>query len=199
MKWMYLVPGLLIALIMAAILIPVWLHFYRIKKRKFGKCKIKSKLSRFCGLRKYRILEDVRFTVHNKPIVVPYIVVGIFGVLLINIIEDNGTIYGNVDDQHWVCDDEKQKRWYIPNWVKTNEAIVEQIRHGLSKRKVYKTQIDAVTVFPYRKRELSVSTSLPVIRANKFSSYLHRDRFNKDNNVDIEKMTEIIRQIAAEQ
>lgn len=76
---------------------------------------------------------------------------------------------------------------------------MEQIRHGLSKRKVYKTQIDAVTVFPYRKRELSVSTSLPVIRANKFSSYLHRDRFNKDNNVDIEKMTEIIRQIAAEQ
>ena len=196
MKWIYLLPGVLIAAAAALILTPVTVHFHRIKKRKLAKCKIKPTLSRFCGLRKYRLLEDVRFTLDGKPVVVPFVVVGIFGILVVTAIEDNGNIYGNVDDKHWVCDDEKEKRWYIPNWVKTNEAIVDQIRRGLNKRKIYKTQIDAITVFPYRKRDLSVATTLPVIRTSKFSSYLGHDRFNKENHIDIENMSEIIRQIA---
>ena len=198
MKWIYLLPGILIVVILLIVLIPVFLHFHRIKKRKLAKCKIRPVLSRFCGLRRYRILEDVRFMVHGKPVVVPYVVVGIFGILIITTIEDNGNIYGNLDDKHWVCDDEKEKRWYIPNWVKTNEAVVEILRRGLSKREIYRTQIDAITVFPYRKRDLSVSTSLAVIRTSKFSSYLNRDRFNKENKVDIEKMADVVKQIAAE-
>lgn len=197
MELVYLIAALLVVVAAAVVLVPVFLHFYRVKHRKLAKHKLKSTLSRFCGLRRYRLLEDVRFDVGGKPVVVPFLVVGIFGILVVTAIEDNGSIYGNVDDKHWVCDDEKSKRWYIPNWVKVNESIVETLRMGLSKRNIYKTQIDAITVFPYRKRELSVASSLPVIRMGKFSGYINRDRFNKENRVDIDKMSEIVLQIAA--
>lgn len=197
MEPIYLLTAALAAVVAIVVLVFVFLHFYRVKKRKFAKCKIKPTLSRFCGLRKYRILEDVRFDIGEKPIVVPYVVVGIFGILVVTTIEDNGSIYGNVDDEHWVCDDEKNKRWYIPNWVKVNDSIVETLRKGLSKRNIYKTQIDAVTVFPYHKRELSVSSALPVIRTNKFSGYINRDKFNRENHVDIENLSKIVLDIAA--
>ncbi len=73
-----------------------------------------------------------------------------------------------------------------------NQAHIDCIRHILGKENVYSVNIENLVVFSNKKVQLFIPNKLPIINIKKLSKYLRKDSFEKDNNFDVEKITNIL-------
>ncbi|MEG0017824.1 MAG: nuclease-related domain-containing protein [Hydrogenoanaerobacterium sp.] len=150
-------------------------------------------LRRYSAIRSYKVLADVTLTDGTKKVHLDYIMVGFFGLLLVNAEVQNADYYGGEKDEQWAFV-KKDVKTRFDNPLKEGETAMELLRSSFAKNDIYSIQMEQIVVFTasFRKTALYVKDTLPVVKVRKLGAFLDKTRFEKDNDVDVEKLCEII-------
>ena len=184
--------AVLAACVVAAVLI--WLLVRRSKTVDGRKKRVAGALKKFAALHNFKVLSDVTLPAAKDTTVhVDNILVGYFGVLLVNAEVAEADYYGEERDETWtIVQNEVKTR--IPNPLRAGEAAMEAVRAIFVKNNVFNIQMEQLVVFtsPFRKHALYVKDSLPVVNLRRLNALLGKTRFEKDNGVDVDLMAGLI-------
>ncbi len=153
---------------------------------KQGEKKVAHKLKWFAGIRNFKVINDIYLPLYDKTTQIDHILIGYFGMLVIETKNYKGDVYGNPKEKEWlhIVGDDKNK-FYNP--LMQNQTHIDAIRHILAKEKIYKINIDSLIVFTGgRKSHLYIPKNLPIIKVKKLGGFLRKSAYEKDNNVDID-------------
>lgn len=187
----YILGGIAAVLILAAVL-SVLLKKRKIKKLGIdGEKKVARVLRKFAGIRSFKVINDLYLPLYDKTTQIDHVLIGFFGILVIETKNLKGEIYGDPKKKDWlhIVGDQKHKLY---NPLMQNQAHIDCIRHILGTENIYSVNIESLVVFSNKKVQLFVPNKLPVINIKKLNKLLHKERFEKDNNFDVEKITNVL-------
>ncbi|MEG0693041.1 MAG: nuclease-related domain-containing protein [Oscillospiraceae bacterium] len=187
----YILGGIAAVLILAAVL-SVLLKKRKIKKLGIdGEKKVARVLKKYAGIRSYKVINDLYLPLYDKTTQIDHVLVGFFGILVVETKNLAGEVYGDPKKKEWLhVVGTKKHQLYNP--LMQNQAHIDCIRHILGKENMYSVNIESLVVFSNKKVQLYVPNKLPIINIKKLKKYLHKDRFEKDNNFDVEQITNIL-------
>lgn len=189
----YYIIGGIVAVIILALILSAVLKKRKIKKLGIdGEKKVARVLKKFAGIRSYKVINDLYLPLYDKTTQIDHVLVGFFGILVVETKNLAGEVYGDPKKKDWLhIVGSKKHKLYNP--LMQNQTHIDCIRHLLGKENMYSVNIESLVVFSNKKVQLYVPNKLPIINISKLRKYLHRDRFEKDNNFDVEKITSILR------
>ena len=157
--------------------------------------KVTAKLKSYSRLRRYQVLTDVTVPYKDGHKTISHILVGIFGIILVDAHEFSGELYGTAEDKKWTYIPKKGARQQPDSLSLDLQAKADAVRTLLAANKVYRLTIDSVNVVQNSEKGLMlyVPQSLPVIRLKRLSAMLGKSKYDKDEGVDIEKVTGILK------
>lgn len=157
--------------------------------------KVTAKLKSYSRLRRYQVLTDVTVPYKDGQKTISHILVGIFGIILVDAHEFSGELYGTAEDKKWTYIPKKGARQQPDSLSLDLQAKADAVRTLLAANKVYRLAIDSVNVVQNSEKELMlyVPQSLPVIRLKRLSAMLGKSKYGKDEGVDIEKVVGILK------
>ncbi len=161
---------------------------------RYVRTKVTAKLKSFSRLRGYKVLTDVTIPYKDGEKTISHVLVGIFGILVVDAHEFRGELYGTADDKKWTYIPKKGQRQQPESLTLDLQAKVDAIRTLLAANKIYRLTIDSVNVVDSSEKALAlfVPQSLPVIRLNRLSAMLGKSKYEQDAGVDIEKVASIL-------
>lgn len=166
---------------------------YRLRKiGKDGEKKVSKRLKKFAGIRSYKVIDDLYLPLYDKTTQIDHILVGFFGLLVVETKNMKGEIYGDPKKKDWLHI-VGGKKYNLYNPLMQNQAHIDCLRHILGKEKIYNVNIESAVVFANKKVELYIPKGLPIFPLKKLSKLLHQSRFEKDNNYDVEQIVSILR------
>lgn len=185
----------IIAIIAVAILAAVLMTVYYCKKKnaKFRQRGIKGekKVSRILKKktigRPWKVINDIYLPLYDKTTQVDHILIGPFGVLVLETKNYVGEVYGSPSDREWsqVCGHEKHK-FYNP--LMQNKTHIDCIRHLFVKENIFNIDMTGLVVFADKKVQLYMPKDLPILRINKLKRELRKSKYDKDKGVDVDKI-----------
>ena len=154
-------------------------------------------LKRFALLRGFKVFSDVQFSHKGIEFHVENMLVGHFGILMINTLGGRGAYYGQLDGKTWQFVTDK-KRESLPNLATLQDDTIMALRGVLSQNKVYSVPMEALIVLTNRskKTQMHITNDGRIFLPGKLKPYLDKTKFEKDAGVDIGKIAEVIGQIA---
>lgn len=185
--WYYIGGFLLIVL---AVLV---IFFVYRKKRNDrigvkGEKKVARILKPWAFMQNYKVINDLYLPLYDKTTQIDHVVIGFFGLIVIETKNLGGEIYGNPKEKNWTHIMGSQKHT-LYNPVMQNQAHIDCIRHWLGKENIYNIAIDNVVVFANNKAELYLTTSDAVIlKIKHLKKLLHKAKYEKDKDVDVERV-----------
>lgn len=194
-------PYLIIAIVIIVLILAL-LAYRAIIKRKLIKAgkdgeKIVSKiLRRYAIPRSYKVLEDVYLPLYDSVTQIDHILIGFFGILVVETKNTTGEVYAQPNDKEWaVVDSKTGKKKYIYNPIMQNKTHVEAIRYLLTSNKMYKIDIDSLVVFTAHKKadKLYIKKGFPVILSKTLPKFLRKDRYETDKEIDVDQVFEVIK------
>lgn len=176
-----------IALAVIAVLVLIWyLYQQNLKKRGIdGERKVARKLKRFAGIRSYKVINDLYLPLYDKTTQVDHVLIGFFGLIVVETKASGGEIYGDPKEKNWLHIMGK-KRHTMYNPLMQNQAHVDCIRHLLGKEKIYNVNIESIVVFTNKKADLYIPKKLPILKLKALSKFLHQPRFSEDKDFDVD-------------
>lgn len=194
---------LAVAIAVVAIVVGVWLPMFLRKRRlmkigKVGEKKVAGVLKSFALPRSYKVINDLYLPLYDKTTQVDHVLIGFFGILVVETKAVSGEVYGDPKKKDWLHitgsskHPEKQKRYEMYNPLMQNQAHVDCIRHILGLENLYNINIESLVVFTAKKVDLYMPNKLPIIRLKKLKRFLRQDRFEKDQNYDVDKLYEAL-------
>ncbi len=175
-----------------AIILVIWLMLF-IKKQKIikigkdGEKKVARALKKYAGIRSYKVINDLYLPLYDKTTQVDHILIGFFGILVIETKNLSGEIYGDPKKSDWLhIIGNKKHTLYNP--LLQNQTHIDCIRHLLGKENIYNINIESLVVFSAKKVNLFVPNKLPIIVLKKLKKFLRQPRFTTDKDVDVEKL-----------
>lgn len=196
---LYAVPAIILLAPTTAL---IWHYFAHVRVKKpayYGK-QVQKILKRYALIHKYKVLKDISFQSGKKTAELPHVLLGSFGVLIVTTLDKRGFYYGNAKDRTWIYDNSKT-RVEIPNpYLKTQKAI-EVMRDLFSKNEIYSVPIEQIIVYDsYVKKSLCfVDNAVTTIRLSKLKGYLQKEKYEKDNGVNVEKVSAFLSANAVQQ
>ncbi len=186
-----IIPLAAIALIVAAIVIRTAVLR---SKNIYLHRKVTARLKGYARLRGFKVLTNVRLTYKGGEKLVSHVLVGIFGILLVDVHELAGDLYGTADDKKWTYVPKKGKRQQLDSLTLDLQAKAEAVRELLGTHKLYRMTIDSINVVQNGEKRLVlyVPESLPLIRVRKLSAFLNKVKYDTDAGVDMEKIAAIL-------
>lgn len=174
------------------ILVAVCARLLRIRKLKKlgieGEKKVAAKLKKFSGIRSFKVINDLYLPLYDKTTQIDHILIGFFGILVLETKNFKGEVYGDPKKKDWLhIVGGKKFNFYNP--LMQNQAHIDCIRHIFAQEKIYSVNIESAIVFSNKKVQVYVPNGLPIIRMQKLSKFLHQPKFEKDNNFDVELLT----------
>ena len=151
-------------------------------------------LRRWCAVRRYRLLENVVTTCKGQRLKTDFIVVGIFGVLLVNVFPKDADLYGNDGDAAWMVKKSQTDRRTIPNPIDQCDRVIASLREAFAGQKVYKIPMEQFYIYPCRRFKCFVADRYPVYLFSKFKALLTRDKYHEEKDIDMEQLEALIRQ-----
>ena len=185
-----------IALIIFACYIPKMLRTSRLKKQgRVGEEKVATILKKYALMRDYKVINDISIPLYDGCTQIDHILIGTFGLLLIETKSHKGDIYAEPREKEWVhIIGGKKQRIYNP--LLQNKAHIDALRYQLQKNKVYKVPVEAVVVFSAeKKKNLYIEKGHPIIEIENLKKFLHQERFERDNGVDVQKLYNFLKSI----
>lgn len=188
------------ALVMGALLIFVIIYFIvkAMKKRrtdrigKNGEKRVAKMLDRFARKHNGYALHDLYLPLYDKTTQVDHVLLGQFGMLVIETKAANGEVYGTETDREWVhIIGEQRHKLYNP--LLQNKAHVDCIAHLLRVEKIYKVRIDSLVVFAGKKIQLNIPKGMPVITSSLLKSYLKKPHYQEDCGIDAKAVYEVLK------
>ena len=192
---------LLVTVIVAIVLVFVVLYFTgkkllqlrKIRVGKNGEKKVGRALEKIArkSSNRYRVIHDIYLPLYDKTTQIDHIVIGRFGMVVVETKAMNGEIYGTEKDNDWanVVNDRKT-RFYNP--LLQNKTHVDCVRHILKKENIYRIQVDSLVVFSQKTAILNIPRKLPVITINLLKKYFKKSRYRQDHQVDVERTYEAL-------
>lgn len=190
LKEILITIGIVVAAV-GLIILAVWLRArLLVKKGVYTRKKVAGILSGYAALRRYKVLKDVSIPVSSGSVLCDFVVVGIFGVLVVNCLEANGEVYCNLSADRWAVAG-KKKTVKVENPIKRTEKGVFAMREHFSRQKLYKMQIDSISVYSPKSVPCDAG-GLPLVSLKKLKSMLEREKYHTDNGVDMEKVARVL-------
>lgn len=193
--------SVIITIVVVAFIAAVVIAWYltktlRFSKGNYGKKTVKSVLKRYAFSRNYKVLENVEMEFNGKTQTIDFVLVGFFGLLFVSALQGKGDFYGDFKEEHWsFVDSEKKVRFDNP--VMEMEKKVDMFRALMAKKKVYNLKIDTAVVIVGAKSDVPmylshVGNENIVMTVNQFKKLLEKEKFEKDNNVDVPALVDIL-------
>ena len=114
-----------------------------------------------------------------------------YGTIAVNAVYEKGDIYGNANDDEWVCVPTAavSNKHYFANPVKSQLGVVRFFKEIYKKEKVKGGFSDSCVVFPYSKTELYVTPKhINAFTLAGFKVKLNDAKYAADNKADVEAM-----------
>ena len=175
---------------------------YRRKNKTYAKRKVSALLKRFSGIRSFRVMNDITLPLNDRLIPVDHILIGFFGIMIVDSRDERGNVYGNDGQKTWVQvtgkkdRPETEKRQNFPNPVMENQLRVDAVRKILTTNQVYKTEIESYVVFAEKKVQLAVGKIPTVLSYKDFKKLLGKERYSADGPVDVKEIASLLSQNA---
>jgi hypothetical protein len=122
---------------------------------------------------------------------IDHVVIGKFGVVVVETKALNGEIYGTDKDENWThIAGEKKSYFYNP--LNQNKAHIDCIKHIFRKENIFRVNVDSLVVFSQKTVILNIPRGLPVISLPLLKKYFKKSRYKQDNGVDVERVYETL-------
>ncbi len=172
-----------------AICIGGYFAFRALKKRstdrigKRGEKKVGKILDRFAARNNAYTLHDVYLPLYDTTTQIDHLLIGSFGILVVETKATGGSVYGNERDREWthIIGNNRHKLY---NPLKQNKAHVDCVNHHLKVGNLYKVRVDSLVVFAGADIEVHIPKGLPVITLDLLKKYLQKKQFHTDYQVD---------------
>ncbi len=180
----------------------VMLAIYRANVRNHHSQRTKKDIAKtlrsMAPLREWKVLDDVTLTDKKGEVTADHLVIGPFGVLALTDLHRRGGYYGELRDEEWVLstggeDKVETLRMKVPSPVKNNERFVAAFRALLTRGEVYNVLVEALCPVTQSKIEVYVTgAGATVVEKGKLRETLGRQKYQKDNGVDTEKVAALV-------
>ncbi|MBE6884630.1 MAG: hypothetical protein E7487_08505 [Ruminococcaceae bacterium] len=193
--------GIVTIAIAAAILIPVIVRENRLKKGVYGRLKIYSALKRFASFRNFKVLSNVTIKQGGKSAYFENIMVSFYGIMAVSTINDKSEYYGERRARNWTKitesgDGKSQIKESVANIVLEGEDNMSLLREVFSHKKIYGLQIEQFVVLTRRKKHGAAQCFLSgcpeILKFSEFKKNLHKVKYEKDNDVDVDAVVAAI-------
>lgn len=167
-------------------------------KGNYGKKTVKSILNRYAISRNYKVLENVQLQLDGKTQTIDFVLVGFFGLLFVSALQGEGDFYGDLKEPRWsFVDADHDRKVRFDNPVLEMDKKVDLFRRLMSQKKVYNLKIDTAVVVVGTKSEVPMYLSHMgeeniVMTVKDFKRFLEKEKFEKDNNVDVAAIAQTI-------
>ena len=153
-------------------------------------------LKRFALIRRLHVLECLELGQRDKRLVIGHLLIGSFGILLVDTMGARGEYYGQPDESNWalLCNG---KRIIIENPLRRQQEAMQVIREQLAANNIYKVHMEHILHFTSasKKNQIYVNDER-LIRHSKLGKYLAHTRFEQDNGIDPDRIAEILNPFA---
>lgn len=183
--------AIVFAVILLVVLIAVGIIFHKKRTERIGvkgEKKVAKKLGPWAMIRNYKVINGLYLPLYDKTTEIDHVVIGFFGIIVIETKNMGGEIYGDVKSKEWthIMGEQKHKLY---NPVMQNQAHIDCIRHCLAKEKIYNINIDNVVVFANNKVQLYLQRGdATILKLKQLKKLLRKDRYEKDRDVDVDKL-----------
>lgn len=199
MKWWII---LLIVLAAAAAVTALFFFLRSCQLRRAGIWGMKKTggiLRRFAGIRSFRVIEGIKLPYGDKTVAVSQILIGFFGIIVLNVKEEKGEIYGDPSSAEWLQvtvkgkdENRSETKRYFKNPSKELQEQVDAVRRVLSAANIYRVNIEGYIVFAEKKTALSVGKGLPVLTLRELKKLLGKEKYSADGNLDVPQVYQTI-------
>lgn len=158
----------------------------------------KRTLKRYALTRNFKVLTDVVIRHDDQLIDVEAVLVGFFGVLLVQTCGARGEYYGKIEDENWVfvLDDKKDLdiREPMKNPLFLQRKAIQGLRQEFANRRIYNVDIDQAVVIGNSSRKTAVFVTQEdlLFTRKEFKAYLKRVKFDKDLGINVEDVSRAI-------
>lgn len=183
------------AVILILILIRLLLVWNDRKKGVDGTKKVSRILKRFAGIRSFKVLNDLTLKTAKKNVHIDHILIGFFGIMVVNTQNLPGSIYGDGRGKNWthvVTKNNRETKTSFPNPLLENQQAVDAVREVLSTNGVYKVNIESWVVFTRKKASLNLPKGLSVLGIKNFKKLLKKSRYSADGNVNVPQVASLL-------
>lgn len=196
--WPFYAAGLAIVLILLAVLFlpKICLKAALNKQGRAGEAKVASILNSFAFSHGFKVINDISIPLYDGCTQIDHILIGEFGLLVVETKSHKGDIYAEPRAKEWVhIIGGKKERIYNP--LLQNKTHVDALRHQLQKHEIYKVPIESIVVFSgANKKNLYIEKGHPVIDIRKLKKYLaNNERYIEDKGVEVKKVYDFLKSI----
>ncbi|MBQ4101030.1 MAG: NERD domain-containing protein [Oscillospiraceae bacterium] len=152
-------------------------------------------LDKFAKKNGFLVLSNITFSVGDKTFSADNILLTKTGAIIFKSYDVRGKLFFNDEKGDWTHIDKDNNKTYIENPVLVAEKIAEGVRRIFAKEGVYKTEVEAYSVFVQnsdKKLEIYAPQKLPFLRLSKLAKLLKSPKCLKDKGISPENMQNAI-------
>lgn len=156
---------------------------------------ILSNFARQCPDNQMRVLNNVYLPLYDTTTQLDHILVGKFGILVVESKNMGGHIYGSPEKRHWKKQSGGQSMSFY-NPLMQNRGHVNCLMYWLRKSGVEGIYPQSLVVFASNNVQIHIPKGSPVVTLSILERYLSKSRYRKDNGVDVDQICSIIERVA---
>lgn len=177
-------------------------YLWRKKKRESatdrigaaGERLMASQLKKIAGQYGWTVLNNVYLPLYDKTTQIDHLIVGEFGVLVVETKHISGVIYGDAASKNWKQDiGKKHNTLYNP--LLQNKAHLDCLSHHLKKAGLKNVSVSGVVVFSAKDAYLNLPKGLPVVTMDRLPDFLKRSSFHARSKTDPQEVLRAIRAV----
>ncbi len=196
--WPYYAIGIgALLVLICALSLPKQIKKAKLKKQgREGEADVAAILQSFAFSHGFKVINDIAIPLYDGCTQIDHILIGEFGLLVIETKSHKGDLYAEPRAKEWVhVVGGKKERIYNP--LLQNKTHVDALRHQLQKHKVYKVPIESLVVFSSgRKKNLYIEKGHPILDIHELKKYLaNNERYIEDKGVDVAKVYDFLKSI----
>lgn len=191
---------LITALVMLALLAFVVVYLL-VRRRKqsvtdkigaHGEARVAKALTRYARRHHCHAMHDVYLPLYDKTTQLDHLLIGDFGVIVIETKATNGDVYGKGKDRQWThLIGTKKHELYNP--LLQNQAHIDCVNHLFKKNHIYKVPVQSLVIFAGKNINLNLEKGLPVIKLSALKKHLFTH--TKNRHVDADEVRDFFESI----
>ena len=152
-------------------------------------------LKRYAALRRFKVLKNLCFETDRGSVEVETMLVGFFGILLVHTCGARGEYYCDSTGSKWTIVSGSARKSFENPLNQQQKAIVA-MREIFAQNKVYKISMDKTVYISSssKKTAVFIPSSNEVALPGRLRAYMDKEKFDVDNNVDVEQLVAILEQ-----
>lgn len=198
--WLKLVLSAAVVLILV---LSVWLFvtvYTARQKNAWCRSLAIKKMRRMSSHGGHTCLENVRLPYEGKTVRVDCMVIGTFGIVMMNAYDGKGSLYGSQSDKGWYYFDKENRKTAINNPLPRMDGAVSALRSVFADAGVYNaTELEKFVVYENRvKLNLTKASgmSASVMNLRTLGKLLSRSKYEKEGRLDAEKAVAAVRKVS---